>query len=340
MSGNNQNPTEVKTITGDTKVLVDKDWYETAETEIVRVKNQNQVLMQKLEAIEANARTGGPKPNKPNAFNGTVKERVDIWCFEMDQYFKATGLPDSRKVAFASSFLHQAAATWWRAHCIMAATSTGVNQITTWKEFTEQIVAQFKPINSSKLARERLFTLRQTNSVMSYVYQFNLLCLDIPGITDEEKLDKFKRGLKPSIQLEVETRDPPTFTEATLLAQRIDSTQYRVKLQTGGGFKNNNRRDVSDPMEIDNVEMDEDVDEESEVGSESDNSSDDGSGEDRSASVNAVLKKRKPSRRGKMLSSSEKARCIKNRLCFRCKKPNHMSRNCPSLKKQGKGQGQ
>ena len=76
------------------------------------------------------------KPNKPDSFSGTAKEKVDLWLFEMEQYFDATGLAENRKVAFAASFLHGAAATWWRSHVIQSNNSTsGITRIVEWSQF-------------------------------------------------------------------------------------------------------------------------------------------------------------------------------------------------------------
>lgn len=270
--------------------------------------------IQQLEAQQQNNRGANHvaffKPMKPNTFSGSHtrssrvdgdQPRVDLWIFEMEQYFEATVMPEDKYVAFATSFLRGPAATWWHSHVLTAANSGGqIRRINVWAEFRQEIYGQFKPVNAEKIARDRLYHLRQHKSVLDYIYQFNLCCLDIPGITEAEKLDKFKRGLKPQVQRDIEIEDPQTLDEAMIKAQRLDSIYFRVQ-QKGRNF----HRDQAIPMELDVVE----------------------SGGDR--------------RNKGQMTYQEKQRCTKERLCFNCKQSGHLSRNCPQRKpKQGKGQGQ
>ncbi|MGN6618759.1 MAG: hypothetical protein ACTHJ5_16415, partial [Ilyomonas sp.] len=281
-----------------------------------------------LEQRATSTLVGGIKPKKPDSFGGIRKQRVDLWVFELDQYFAAVGMPNDRKVAYAASSLQGPAATWWRAHVLQAATpNSGVHLITTWQEFSDRIIAQFKPVNSETVARDRLFALKQLRSVISYVYEFNLLCLDIPNISESEKLDKFVRGLKSHVQRAVLIEDPLTVNEAMAVAQRIDSIYYRsntmnYKDDGGDGNQRNKRRGNNGyaPMELDNVEM---VD------------------VNAPAIVNAIHVNNPV--RNKQLSPEDKKRCRINKLCFNCKQPGHISRNCPKKinnKHQGKGKAQ
>ena len=309
-----------------------EEWANRVNSELAISRAANETLKERLQFLEQltvkgakNPGVGGPKPNKPNAYNGAAKERVDLWVFEMEQYFAATGLAYERQVAYAASFLHGAAAAWWRTHVIQAAQpNSGIALITKWFDFSNSIISQFKPINSEKVARDRLVNLVQVNSVIKYVYEFNLLCLDVPNMSEDEKLDKFVRGLKPNIQSQVLIEDPLTVHEAMSVAQRIDSIHYRVLVKNKYGEnqgKKNRRRDYggSRPMEIDNIEHQE------------------GDARKDSANVNAI------NRNG--MSKEERDRCFKERLCFKCKKPGHLSRDCRSgnkkfnRKKSGNGQG-
>jgi hypothetical protein len=49
------------------------------------------------------------------------------------------------------------------------------------------------------------------------------LAMQVPGIQDDELLDRFTRGLKPRTPMEVVMREPQSFDEAVKLADRYDS---------------------------------------------------------------------------------------------------------------------
>ena len=176
---------------------------------------------------------GNAKVNKPSTFDGTSKQRVDVWLFEMEQYIKAVNVPTKNQVIIGTSYLSGAAKTWWMSHVAAASNrSNNIELITRWLDFTHSIMLAFKPINSEKVARDKLFSLKQSSSVIKYVYEFNMLCLDIPNISEDEKLDKFIRGLRQNVQTEVMIEDPVTLVKAMELAQRIDSIQWRVNRGT------------------------------------------------------------------------------------------------------------
>lgn len=269
------------------------------------------------------------KPPKPSNFHGTGNQlkdqRVDLWLFEMEQYCDAVKMPISARVDFAASFLRHAAATWWRAH-IEGVKKGRFPKCSDWTEFSNSLKLQFKPVNFQKIARDKLFNLRQTKSVVHYIYEFHALCLDIDDISDGEKLDKFKRGLKWDVQQEVELKDPKSLDEAMQIAQRIDSIQwtcrqnrdrynYRAKIGYGDS------RD--DPIVINNAEQ---------------------SKPNESHSLNAVHSKPRSSK----LHVNERIRCMEKKLCFNCKGSGHRIADCPKMKKpniskrriQGKGHAQ
>ena len=59
-----------------------------------------------------------------------------------------------------------------------------------------------------------------------YTIEFRNIALDIPSITDEEKLDKFLCGLKRKTREQVELKEPATFDEAVRLAERFDTLAW------------------------------------------------------------------------------------------------------------------
>ena len=73
----------------------------------------------------------------------------------------------------------------------------------TWQTFYDSLVQAFKPVNSKKIARNKIAGLKQTNSVQKYNDEFRTLCRDIDDMNEAEKLDRYIRGLKPTVRDDV-----------------------------------------------------------------------------------------------------------------------------------------
>src|SRR5262249_35154713 len=143
------------------------------------------------------------KPNKPETFEGRRDgAQVDRWLFQVYQYCEFVKMKDSDRVPFAALFLRGSAATWWQVKATDANRGQ-VARIQAWKDFKKALMAQFKPANSVERARDKLANLRQTTSVKTYADTFRNLVLEIPGIQEDELLDRFKRGLKLRTRQEV-----------------------------------------------------------------------------------------------------------------------------------------
>ena len=235
------------------------------------------------------------KPPKPNAYGGRRGEDIDGWLFQLEQYLDICRIADDgTRVQLAAAFFKDHAAIWWRNH-ISSARALGNDRITKWDELKKALVAQFKPVNASKLARDRLANLRQTQSVQTYVYAFRSIILEIPNITDDEKLDRFIRGLKPNVREKVEIENPSTMDEAASLAERIDTITYRQRtpayhpiIRTPPTTNDNG----AIPMELDFIQG------------------------------------------RSILTDAERARLRRVGGCFYCRELGHMSRDCPRKKRQ------
>lgn len=166
-----------------------------------------------------------PRPAKPDTFSAdTATADVDSWIFQFEEYMEACNVVDNAtKLREAATFLRGPASTWWRT----VKQGDPTTRPTTWEQFTQLLRHTFKPINSVKVARDKLAELQQKTSVRSYATAFRNIALDIPGMTNEEKLDKFSRGLKRTIREHVEMKEPATFEEAVRLAERYDTLSWQ-----------------------------------------------------------------------------------------------------------------
>lgn len=234
-----------------------------------------------------------PKPPKPDFFHGDQDtSRVRQWCFAVDTYFYAARVPQESRVAFAVTLLRDHALTWW--HTLAQEMRPG-----DWDSFQRMLVAYHQPVSAVTSARDALARLMQRTSVASYVKDFKDLALNIPDFSEAERLDRFKRGLKPDIRLHVALANPSTFEQAVTIAAQVDDIifsqrgyparrdTFRPRPDTFG--RSNNQATL---MELDAINK---------------------------PMERAPTKNMTPERKNE----------LQNGLCFYCKEPGHIAVRCP-----------
>jgi hypothetical protein len=307
------------------------------------VNQRMSALQQQYDELQS-SRSVSLKPQKPDCFHGNSRgEKVDLWIFEFEQYFNAVGVNDPQRVPYAASFLRDYAATWWRARCTAQAAVTSSSSSSsssssgtatmTWRQFTAAITQQFKPLNASKIARDRLHRLRQTGSVLQLTTMFNTLCADVPTMSEDEKMDKFRRACKPAIQQKLELEDPRTLFQMQMMAQRLDEIYWKYNSAPNKLPRDSRRPSYKNPdaMELDNIEENEEQN--SSVESENDEEEQLQSMRGRSRASKRNPKKsyhKKPN--NPKMNYNERVRCMEKGLCFKCKKTGHRIRECPQWK--------
>lgn len=181
------------------------------------------------------------KPNAPPIFSGKTNERPDHWLFQMNQYFDATQLHISTQVTFAASYLRDNAAIWWQRQ-VEGAAANRWPAISTYTAFSEAVKSAFQRPNWDKAARDQLAMARQKTSVREFATKLRDLELQIPNLSEGELLDRFVRGLKHSVRMEVEKLGPSDFAEAVRLAERIDEVGYRLRTNDEASSSRNENR--------------------------------------------------------------------------------------------------
>jgi dUTP pyrophosphatase len=257
--------------------------------EIERLKNQP-------EKYEPNPGTStNIRIKQPETYDGR-KGSVDLWIFQMQQYLLATGIKNEEQAVYlATNLLRGDAATWWRHH-FKKMTNEG-EPLPNWKQFEKLIGKKFKPVNAVKTARDTLARLRQTSSVKAYNATFTSTILEIPNISEEEVIDKYVRGLKEKVRIEVELREPYDLDEAMRIADRFDTIAFaytprapfypnRQQEQRPVYRKQENLGPA--PMEIDTITP-----------------------------------------RFKKLTDEEREKLRRAGACFACRQPGHMANQCP-----------
>src|SRR3954454_15841303 len=241
----------------------------------------------------------GPSTNirikQPETYDGR-KGSVDLWIFQMQQYLLATGIKnDEQAVYLATNLLRGDAATWWR-HRFKKITDD-VDELPNWKQFERLLSKKFKPVNATKVARDILARLCQTSSVKAYNAAFTSTILEIPNISEEEMVDRYVRGLKEKVCVEVELREPTDLEEAMRIADRFDTIAfaytprtsfYPTKQQEPRQSLGKHEHLGLAPMELDNITP-----------------------------------------RFKKLTDEEREKLRCAGACFACRQPGHMSLQCP-----------
>lgn len=161
-----------------------------------------------------------------------------------------------------------------------------------WGALTSQLRRQYTSPNAATHARTKLSQLRQIRSVAEYVRSFQFLIVDVPNMAVEEALEKFLSGLKPQVQTHVRLHRPHSLEAAIADALIVDDCAMLARTDTPH---------QSRPSETPTWKS---------------------SPQHNEIQVNAVTTKP-----GK-LTEEEKRRCLQERLCFRCRKPGHSSREC------------
>lgn len=224
------------------------------QQELQRALDEQRTML--LGHVGAGQNTPRIPPNLEK-FTGKLGESPHQWIFTLEAAFNACHTPDGDRLNIAITCLRDTAQIWWRNRMMES------DPPDNWLRFSMELIQAFQVVNSVKDARDKLARLRQTKSVRNYATTFKALALEIPGITDDEKRDRFIRGLKTNTQKEVELRDPPTFEAAVGIAERYDAVSYRIhnyESAAGGLARNmsgNGQRSTAfseaQPMELGNI---------------------------------------------------------------------------------------
>jgi len=130
------------------------------------------------------------------------------------------------------------AATWWRD----IRQQPFDLQPQDWNAFADELKRMFMPVNRVKLARDKLATIRQRDNetVAAYTTNIRRLLLTIPSLSEDDKVDRYIRGLQPYLRKETYLSDPATFEQAAQIAAKHESLRLSINTSNTGHWPNIN----------------------------------------------------------------------------------------------------
>ena len=139
---------------------------------------------------------------------------------------RETPVAPERPPALNELQIIRTAVTYFREYAVIWWLTEDRSGVTSWKAFSQLIVDEFVPADANERARDQIHYLKQNTSVFVYASKFRSLSLLISDMGPAEKYDKFVRGLKQPLQLEVRKAKPATFDELVRLAITIDEAGH------------------------------------------------------------------------------------------------------------------
>ena len=169
----------------------------------------------------------------PDPFNGNLARTAEF-ITSLLLYFHGKGegvLTDGQKITFALSYMKGGTAGTWAKRKVLQLSKQGQ----TWDEFLSDLQATFSDPDPVGTARHKIDLLKQgTNSAEEYAASFREL-MDDTGFNDAALVDKFEKGLNPSLWTRIRNLSvvPHTLEEWVAESIRLDRqqrmTQQRAK---------------------------------------------------------------------------------------------------------------
>ena len=269
-----------------------------------------QLRLQQLENHAA-ATAVGPKvkPPKPELFHGNTQDtpKVRQWIFQTENFFTITGVEDPYRVPYTATLLRDNALLWWQSLKLEERPNS-------WDSFFKQLLVYFQPLSAVYVARERLARCSQRTTVKAYIEEFKSLALNIEGLTEMEKMDRFRRGLNPEVRLQVTFAMPGTFEIMVQVAEQLDEILHENRKATPTKqwwpkkpwtpYRSMTKTNGPSPMELGAIQ-----------------------------SYSGAVRGTKPNIRAP-LTPETREECRRAGTCFYCRQPGHMMARCPSKPKE------
>jgi hypothetical protein len=269
-------------------------------------------IISALNQRSSSSSPGMIKPRDPPLFNGSDRRYAAAWIENMEQQFELRKINDDHtKILFASASLEKDAMYWW----------TNVKTyVPDWITFKGMFNKNYQAVDVAEKAGQTLLSIVQITSVerLNEIFRQNRYLANPRIYTDLVCKELYWKALKPKIKLYISRfrMKDMSLEELMSSAQEADREVFALERveQTGNTrphrvpFISGGNRDsgmVQVKAELGAVGEDEQI--------------------NFSQASNTTPGK---------ITDSERARCWKDSLCFRCRQPGHVAKQCTKFQKK------
>ncbi len=155
-----------------------------------------------------------------SSFSGKTYENVDTWFYKLELYFKQFSVQENEKLMTCISLVKDAALLFFRS------LESRVGAEMSYKLFRQKFYERYQPVNLQTVLRTKLRELKQTRTVANYIDEFDKLCCQIRGMSEEDQVQFFIAGLKIELSERVAFEEPTLIDTAKELAIK-NETYYK-----------------------------------------------------------------------------------------------------------------
>lgn len=257
------------------------------------------------------------KIKQPEPYDGSRNlGKIIGFCWDMQTYFTLNKVPTNEQAMHLGFYLTNEAKLWFQQLTQQPNfhTFTGDNILQLLKDY-------FAPKDTEDKLRTQLGSWKQLTSLDKYIAGFQKLVLQMPFLTENEKIYAFKHNLKPALYRHVNEAKPTTLLETINAANIAEDTERQASQQATnfGNSKNGKRNDKPRPTFNNNSNQtpyqqkpQQPANDPMDVG---------------------VLQSRTGGKQQPKIGDEEKKKLMKEGRCFKCKESGHLAKNCPSFGK-------
>ncbi|KAK3027691.1 hypothetical protein RJ639_041401 [Escallonia herrerae] len=158
---------------------------------------------------------------EPRSYNGAREARqVGNLFWHLEQYFEPLSIDDAEeKMQTTVMYLMDTAAQWWGRRYM-----DGCN-VKTWEKFKRELQRQFYPDSVD----DKPSTAKAEGSISEYVKDYLALMLEIPEMSERQRLCFFIDGLQYWVATELQRREPHDLASAMAIVERLGDFKQRER---------------------------------------------------------------------------------------------------------------